>query len=154
MTTMTLSLLVPQAAAWFAIRGAISSAPILPIWMFYSWVVPTACGTTSTSDGDGHEILSTAGDDVEGGTATAAAAATGQDDNVVDWESTMAEASSSSIENDELLILDDEDNFVAYEGEDDEDEDDEEEYNPNGLQIWPNGKIIREDCCNDLFDMA
>ena len=110
--------------------------------MFYSWVVPTACGTTSTSDGDDHEILSTAGDDVESATA-AATAATGRDDNIVDWESTMAEA--SSIEIDELLtpLHDDEDSFVKCEGEGEDYVDEEEEYNPIGLQIWPNGKTTR-----------
>lgn len=143
---MTLSLLVPQAAAWFAIRGVIPSVPIT--WMlstaFYSWAAPSVfavdnilAGSSSPIDGDYHEIQRIDGDDVEGVECAAAADTERDEDAAMDWESTMAQ--SPSIQNDDLhLVHDDEDNCVE-----DEDDDEEEEYNPIGLQIWPNGKTTR-----------
>lgn len=122
---MTSSLLVAQQS-WIALRGAI---PTVPIWMLtaalYAWIVPSATatggGNCSSDDGDGdddHVIPSNLDDGRD-----AAAARHEDDDDIVDWETTDHE--------------DNESNDFVEEGNGDE----EQEYNPTGLQIWPNGKI-------------
>ncbi len=147
--TMTLSLLVPQELC-VALRGTI---PTVPIWLLtttlYSWVVSTitAIDTTgsgsvsSGSVGDDHANMSVDGDDQEG----VECAASGQEEDAMALE--LVRKKSTSIQNVDFQTVHDEaDNGGASE--------DDKKLEYNGLQIWLNGMITREDSCDDLFVIA